>query len=73
MPTPAPTLWLLTCALALCSCATTGAALQCPEPPKLPPLDPLLMQAPTTEQQVRAELLQPPPPAMHRSAASKPY
>ena len=68
-----PTALLLTCALAMSAC--TGAGKRVPPPPICPQLSPVpasLMVEPTTEQKVRAELLQPQPPATPRSGGSKP-
>jgi hypothetical protein len=63
--------WLLTCALGISSCASVGRAAK-PVCPVLPPAPASLMQKPTTEQRVRAELFAPPPSATPRSKGSKP-
>lgn len=57
---------LLTCALATSACATHGPDVKPTACPQLPPPPPALMQPPATEQAVRAELLEPQPPAMPR-------
>lgn len=63
----------LTFALALCGCVPSGAVVpQCPAPPKLPPVPASLMQPPTTGQQVRRELFEPPTTPMQPSARSRP-
>lgn len=62
---------LLTCALATSGCSSVGPAVK-PECPRLAPVAPSLMQAPQTEQRVRAELFAPLPSATPKSAGSKP-
>lgn len=61
---------LLICALAICGCASNGGVkpLVCPS---LPPVPQNLMQPPTTEQRVRAELFEQPPKQTQKSAPSK--
>lgn len=60
---------LLTFVLLGNGCADRGNVR--PVCPALQPVPPDLMQAPTTEQQVRDELLEQPQPAMPKSAVSK--
>ncbi len=61
---------LLICALALSACSSAGQVVK-QECPILPPVAASLMQDPTTEQRVRAELLQPQPLATPKSVDSK--
>lgn len=51
--------WLMTFGLAVSGCASNGAAVRT-ECPVLPQPPASLMQPPTTEQKVRAELFEPP-------------
>ncbi len=57
-------------ALALSACSSAGQVVK-QECPILPPVAASLMQEPTTEQRVRAELLQPQPPVTLKSVDSK--
>ena len=70
MHKPARIPLLLTCALAVSSCASNGGVKQCP---KLPPVPASLMVEPQTGQKVRAELLEPQTPPTHKYAPSKTY
>lgn len=63
----------LICALATSSCATAGRPAPPAVCPTLPPAPASLMQSPTTEQRVRAELFEPQPSATPRSGDSKPW
>jgi len=62
----------LPCALALSACAPSGAVRPPITCPRLQPVPASLMQPPTTEQRVRAELFEPPPTPTHKSEDSKP-
>lgn len=61
----------LICALAISGCATDGQPKV--SPPKLQPVPASLMQPPTTEQRVRAELFEPQGTPTIKSVGSKPY
>ncbi len=61
---------LLICALALSGCASTGRAAPSAACPALTPPPASLMQPPTAEQKVRAQLFEPQPSAMPRSEGS---
>ena len=71
MPKSLSKTWPMLCALALCSCATTGAALQCPEPPRLPPPPAELMTPPNFEQRIRALLFELEPRPTPSSGSAK--
>lgn len=62
----------LICAPAISSCATHGQDARPSACPTLPPAPAALMQAPTTEQRVRAELFGPPQKQTLKSEGSKP-
>lgn len=62
---------LLTFVLLGSGCARHGNVR--PVCPALQPVPPDLMQAPTTEQQVRGELLEQPQPATPKSEGYRPY
>lgn len=73
MHKPLLTPLLLACALALSACAGSGKAVKAPRPecPKPQPPPPSLMQTPSFEQQLRAELLEPEPSATPGSGDSR--
>ena len=72
MRKPMLTALLLTCALALSACTTGGAVRPPITCPRLQPVPASLMQPPSTEQRVRAELFTPLQTPTRKSVGSKP-
>lgn len=62
---------LTACVLAISGCSSAGKVVRPAECPILAPVSPSLMQEPTTEAAVRAELFAPLPSATPKSADSK--
>jgi len=66
MRNPLPIVLLLVCALGVSGCAANSQAAKPVLCPKLPPVPPALLEPPTTEQRLRALLLEPAPSATPR-------